>query len=155
MTDAQQFTAVASDREGRRSRHKCSARYAIIVLGLVAAACAPASGLSQAAVIPADRWLTTNELEALLPGNRIVEADAQVSYMRTPEEFHKNGSYVRHADNYEAHGKYRFKNDAVCDHALGEQEVCRKILTDDKGQYWIAGRDNPGHLTRITIQPLR
>lgn len=137
------------------SRGRVSARHMPIILGLIAAACAPARGLSQGATASTYRWLTTHELEALLPGTRIVEADVSVSYMRTPEEFHKNGSYVRHADNYEAHGKYSVRDNSVCDHALGEQAICRKILIDKEGRYWINSRDNPRHLTRITIQPLR
>lgn len=101
------------------------------------------------------RWLATSELETLLRGSQIIEADIRVSYMRTPEEFHQNGRYVRHADNYEANGKYSFRHDAVCDRAYGEPEVCRKILVDQAGRYWIVGRENPRLLVKIDVKPLR
>lgn len=108
-----------------------------------------------AAKKPLYRWLINGELEALLRGTRIMEADDRSSYMRTPEEFHKDGSYVRHADNYEAHGKYTFRNGAVCDYAYGEREVCRRILIDKEGRYWIIGRYNSQIMVRVSIQPLR
>ena len=102
------------------------------------------------------RWLTTAELEFLLRGNRMVQADFdEKSLMRTPEEFHQDGRYVRHADNYEANGKYSFRDGAVCDKAYGDPEVCRKILVDKSGQHWIVGRQNPRILIKISITSLR
>lgn len=103
---------------------------------------------------PHYRWLTTGELENLLRGNRITQPD-KPAYQRTPEEFHKNGWHVLYADNYEAHGKYTFRNDSVCDQELGHKEICRKILIDDQGRYWIVSRTNSRLLNRISIQPLR
>ena len=104
---------------------------------------------------PPYRWLTSGELDSVLRGSRIIEADARESYMRTPELFHQNGSYARYSDNYEVHGKYSFRNDAVCDQAVGEPEVCRKILVDQAGRYWIVGRENPRLLVRIDVKPIR
>ena len=101
------------------------------------------------------RWLTTAELGQLLRGSRITQPDRRESYMRSPEEFHENGSYVVHGDNYEAHGKYSFKDDAVCAQAERDPEVCRRILIDRDGRYWIVGRYSPRFIERISIQPLR
>lgn len=137
-----------------------------VVAGLAAAACAPAamtgadsgarySSQQAAPEEQARRPLTPSELETLLRGSRIVEADISVSYMRTPEEFHKNGSYVRHADNYEAHGKYSFRDGAVCVTADQDPEVCRKITIDQEGRYWITSRNNPRLLIRISVAPLQ
>lgn len=95
------------------------------------------------------------ELESLLRGSRITQPDRRESYMRTPEEFHKNGSYVRHEDNFEAHGKYSFKDDAVCAQAEQDPEVCRRVLIDKDGRYWIVGRYNPRLVERISVKPLR
>ena len=104
---------------------------------------------------PSYRWLTTGELGTLLRGSRIVEADDRPSWMHTPEEFSSNGNYVLYADNYEAHGKYSFRNDAVCVQAERDPEVCRRILIDNHGRYWIVGRDNSGLVKEISVKPLR
>ena len=101
------------------------------------------------------RWLTPAEMETLLRGYRIVEADNRPSWMHTPEEFHQDGSYVLHGDNYEAHGKYSFRNDTVCVQAERDPEVCRRILIDKDGRYWIVGRYNPHLIERISVKPLR
>lgn len=101
-------------------------------------------------------WLATSELETLLRGSRIIEADNnRPSYMRTPEIFSRNGHHARYADNYEHHGKYSIRNGAVCDQAMGEQEVCRHILVDKDGRYWIVGRENPSVVVQISVIPLR
>ena len=104
---------------------------------------------------PLYRWLSTAELETLLRGSWITQPDRRVSYMRNPEEFHENGSYVLHGDNYEAHGKYSFRDNAVCDQAERNPEVCRRVLIDKHGQYWIVGRYNPRLVERISVQPLQ
>lgn len=104
---------------------------------------------------PPYRWLTTVELEALLRGTRIVEDDNRPSLMLTPEEFHENGHYVLHGDNYEAHGKYRLRDDLVCARAEQRPEVCRKVLIDRSERYWIVTRTNPRSIVRISVEPLR
>ena len=104
---------------------------------------------------PPYRWLDTGELDTLLRGYRIVEADNRPSHLRTREEFHQNGNYVRYEHNYEAQGKYKFSQDAVCDHAIGEGEICRKILVDSMGQYWIIARNNSKIIIRISVTPIR
>jgi hypothetical protein len=113
------------------------------------------AGPTAAAESPPYRWLNTSELEALLRGSRIVEADNMPSYMKTPEDFHQNGRHVRYADNYEGHGKYSFRDSAVCDQEIGGQEVCRRILIDKQGRYWIVSRDDPRLLVKISVKPLR
>jgi len=110
---------------------------------------------SPAPSIPPYRWLTASELETLLRGSLIVEADVRANYLRTREEFHRNGNYVRHDHNYEAHGKYTFRDDAVCDQALGDQEVCRRVLIDAHGRYWIIARTNAQYIVRISVEALR
>jgi hypothetical protein len=101
------------------------------------------------------RWLTTIEVELLLRGSRIVEEDNRPSYMKTPEHFQENGHYVRHADNFEAHGSYTFRDGQVCDQAEREAEVCRRVLIDKDGRYWIVERYNQRLLTNISVKPLR
>ena len=115
---------------------------------------AAAAALTVASVTPQEtlyRWLTSSQLEALLRGSRIVEADNRPDYMRTPEEFRRNRHYVRFADNYEAHGSYSFEGDELCVEADGKT-VCRRLLLDKYGQHWIVGRENSQSLTKITVQ---
>lgn len=103
---------------------------------------------------PRFQWLTTNELDALLRGSIVVE-DANVpSYTKTPEEFRRDGSHVRYADNYEAHGKYAFRDNAVCDQELGKRELCRGVLIDKEGRYWIVSREVPGLLVKVSVRPI-
>ena len=101
---------------------------------------------------PAYRWLTSSELEALIRGTRMVENNNKPSYMKTPEEFRRDGSHVRYADNYEAHGKYRIKDDEVCVEADGASESCRRLLLDKDGQYWIVGREKSRLLIKVSVQ---
>jgi len=137
-----------------------------VIAGLVAAACAPAamtgedggrsySSQQAAPQEQARRPLTTSELETLLRGSRITQPDRRESYMRTPEEFRENGSYVRHEDNFEAHGKYGFRDGAVCVAAEQDPEICRKIMIDENGRYWITSRNNTRLLIRISVAPLQ
>jgi Zn-finger nucleic acid-binding protein len=100
------------------------------------------------------RWLTTGELESLLRESWIVEADNRPRYMHTPEHFQSNGHYVRYDDNFEAHGKYTFRNGKVCAQAEREPEFCRGVLVNKDGAYWIVGRYNQ-RLVKIFVKPLR
>lgn len=104
---------------------------------------------------PAYRWLSTTELDALIRGSIVVEDTNAPSYMKTPEEFCRDGWYVRYADNYEAHGKYAFRDNAVCDQELGKREVCRGVLIDKQGRYWIVNREAPGLLLKVSVKPIR
>ena len=116
---------------------------------------AAAAALNVASVAPQYtpyHWVRTTQLEALLRGSRIVEAGTRPDYMRTPEEFRRNGEYVRFADNYEAHGKYSIKDGEVCVEVDRAPEACRRVLFDKEGQYWIAGRENSRVLIKVTIQ---
>jgi hypothetical protein len=99
--------------------------------------------------------LTTAELEALLRGSRITQPDRPARYMRTPEEFRENGTYVRFEDNFEARGTYTFKDDAVCVTAERDPEVCRRLMLDKSGTYWISSRNNSHLLVRISVEAIR
>ena len=62
---------------------------------------------------------------------------------------------LRLGDNFEAHGSYTFRDGEVCDRAERDPEVCRRVLIDKDGRYWIVGRFNQRLLTNISVKPLR
>jgi hypothetical protein len=98
--------------------------------------------------------LTTSELEAVLPGSWIIDTEIPYSFCCYPEMFYSRGEYVRHADNYEAHGTYRISDNRVCVVAEREEELCRLVMVDAKGQYWISKKHSPQSFRRITINKL-
>ena len=97
-----------------------------------------AASLSSAAVagLKDSRWLVTDELEQLLK-EWITQPDIRDYHLRNPEYFYEGGEYVRHGDNYEEHGTYRFKDNLICTIAGKGGEVCRMIVLDEKGRYWM------------------
>lgn len=101
------------------------------------------------------KWLTTRQLERLLTGSRLVQINRPKSYMRNPEEFRSSGTYVRHEDNFEARGTFRFNNNRVCVIAERDPEVCRRILVDSKGAHWIELPHAKGRLERVSVTTLR
>ena len=101
---------------------------------------------------PQSRALTTSELETVLRGTSIIDAYRPYSFCCYPEVFLRNGDYVRHEDNFEAHGSYRIKDNQVCTKAEEEEELCRRVIVDANGEYWI-GRSQPREsMRRISIR---
>ena len=94
------------------------------------------------------RQLTNGEIETLLSGHWIIEADDRPDYMKTEEHFTPSGHYVRYDDNYEAEGVYSFRDGEVCTRVELRPERCRRVFVDKDGRYWIAG---PRFLTKIQI----
>jgi hypothetical protein len=82
------------------------------------------------------RVLTTSELTELLPGTYILQ-DEVPDLQNHPEEFHKNGEYVRWADNSEDHGRFRIRDNMLCTVAEREPELCRFIIEAMDGEYWL------------------
>jgi hypothetical protein len=101
------------------------------------------------------RALTTNELEALLRGTSIIEPHRPNSCCWYPEMFAGRGEYVRYADNYEAHGTYRFQDGQICVLAEREEELCRHVMVDAEGHYWISRPHSPQSFKRIEISKLK
>ena len=104
---------------------------------------------------PQSRVLKTSELETILRGAWIIDAHIPYSYCCYPEMFHRYGEYVRHSDNFEAHGTYRFKGDEVCVVAEQEEELCRRVMVDSRGRYWISRSHRPNSYKLIAISPLK
>lgn len=101
------------------------------------------------------RWLSTIQLQRLLTGTRVSQPDRSRGYMRNPEEFRRSGSYVRHEDNFEARGTYRFRAGRICVTAERDPETCRRMMIDKKGNYWMEGLHNLKALERVSIEALR
>lgn len=101
------------------------------------------------------RLLSTSELQTLLLGSTFTQPDRPHSFTRAPEEFHGDGTYIRHADNFEARGKYQFKNDLVCTVETKKNEICRSVSVDADGTYWISKRNGQPGLIKIVVRPIQ
>lgn len=100
------------------------------------------------------RQLNTSELEALLRGSRITQPDREFDYMRNPEEFREDGTYVRYDDNFEARGKYEVRDNSVCFTETKRSEICRTISLDPSGHYWITKRSQQPGQIKISVSPI-
>ena len=108
----------------------------VLALVLLSASSAPAA---------APRLLTTSELRTLFVGSLVSRADLpkEQSAADQPEQFNPGGTWMLHADNYEERGSYLFRNNLVCVRAEQGAEVCRFVIRDPDGKYWIVRTLNP------------
>ena len=125
--------------------------YPMLLAWALVTASAPSAGAESTEY----RRLTTSELVTLLSGSTFTQPDRQYSWQRTPEEFHKDGTYIRHADNFEGRGSYNIQGGSVCVTETREREICRQVMIDRDGQYWITKRNNMPGLIRISVGPIR
>lgn len=98
------------------------------------------------------RPLTEQELQQLFSGLNIREVTPPgMQNLSTLEQFNKNGTYVRYADNREIEGRYTIKNDRVCVRVVIHPEYCRSILVDAAGRYYKASSPDSDRQTPIII----
>ena len=100
------------------------------------------------------RPLAASELQDLLIGSRITQPDRQPSYARVPEDFLRDGTHIFHADNYEGRGRYYVRDNSVCVNHERRREICRHVMIDQQGQYWISKRNGQPGLIRISVFPI-
>jgi len=95
------------------------------------------------------RALTDAQLKALLPGSYIQEiVPAHLQDLSTPEQFNRDGTYIRYADNAELEGHYTVRNGTVCVKDEVHPEYCRFVAVDAAGRYYL-GRS----LLRADLKP--
>ena len=78
--------------------------------------------------------LTDAELKALMPGILV----RQPHDWNMPEQFNRDGSYLRYADNLEIEGCYTVSDGKVCVKDEFHPEFSRLIGVDKAGQYYTA-----------------
>ena len=100
--------------------------------------------------------LTTMELKNALTDSWVEEVVPEgVQDLSTPEEFHRNGTYVRHVDNRDIEGRYTLERGLVCVvDELRDPEYCRYVLVDGRGQFYF-GSTGSARLLPIKILPRR
>ena len=139
---------------GERPRR--SVRFGFLVGLCALAGCNPpspqmAAGIAEnpAASESELRPLTDVEISALLSGACIREiVPANVQDLSTPEQFNRDGTYIRYADNAELEGHYTVRNGTVCVKDEVHPEYCRFVAVDAAGRYYL-GRS----LLRADLKP--
>jgi len=98
------------------------------------------------------RALTDAQLKALLPGSYIQEiVPAHLQDLSTPEQFNRDGTYIRYADNAELEGHYAVRDGKVCVKDDVHPEFCRFIAVDNAGQHYIGKSLLPTDLKPFSI----
>ncbi len=99
-----------------------------------------ASVMSVLAISPADcrtapHVLTTKQLKVIVPGHSIGEP--YLSYESGVEQFRRDGTYLQLGDNFQDPGTYTIKDSMICIRSESYKSLCRFLLVDNEGQYWL------------------
>ncbi|MDQ3246561.1 MAG: hypothetical protein M3Q52_06675 [Pseudomonadota bacterium] len=132
-----------------------------IVLGLVAAAslaaCVqrPMDGPKTMSGAQAPRALNEHELRALFNGRTINDVVPEgLQDLSTPEQFNKDGTYVRYADNRELEGRFTIESGMVCVDYNIHPKFCRYIFIDDAGFYYKSpSMESPRYPISVSPRP--
>ena len=93
---------------------------------------------------PPPHALTTQELKAVVPGSSI--GRPSTGYESAVEQFWKDGTYLQLADNSGDEGTYTIKDGRICIQSRYHKNLCRYLLRDQDGQYWLTMDDLPNGL---------
>lgn len=101
------------------------------------------------------RSLTDAELRVLLPGSYMREiVPDNLQDLSTPEQFNRDGTYIRYADNAELEGHYTVRDGKVCVKVDIHPGNCRFIAVDSAGRYFIGKSLLPADLKPVSRLPI-
>ena len=75
--------------------------------------------------------------------------------MTSPEQFNRDGTYIRYADNLDLEGRYTIEGEKFCVIVAGREKLCRFLLIDPNERYWISKTMFPTDFRLVSIKSIR